>query len=192
MRCGKRSRRRRGLTLLELVVALFLFGMMIAATASLLVAGQRQQTLGQDFSHVQSELRTGLRRATRTLRHGYAVVASSSSGAFSSPVSNASQVIVRVPEPTGAGALQVEVRLHVSGGVLYAQRADQAAPGTALLSGVQSLRFEYFQTSGGTRSPVDASPADTTDIRITVTAAKGVAATSATTTVSLRNALVSS
>lgn len=197
---SSRPRGRRGFTLVEMLMAVVMLTFVGAGTATLLLVGQRQQRLARNYSQVQSDLRKGLLRITRTLRHGYQVVGqnttySASVSAFTATAarqSNASQLVVRIPEPAGTTPTSVELRFYRSGGILYAQHpADLAAgnPGIALLSGVQSLAFNYFRTGGTTTTVVDATPEQASEVRILVTAAREQAITTVETRISLRNAL---
>jgi len=185
-----RGRRGRGATLVELVLSLTIFASIVAATAALMNAGQQQQRLGSEYSRLQTDLRTALRRITRTVRHGRGVVMVSETSAFRAAGSGAGQIIVAVPEPSRVTPAQVEVRIYAANNTLYAQRSDQAAPGTVLLTGVRSLTFNYYQTVGTSRAAVDATPGQATETQVTLSAAQGRAITSATTTVALRNVVV--
>ncbi|MFN3648286.1 MAG: type II secretion system protein [Armatimonadota bacterium] len=185
------SKRRRGVTLAEVVIAAMILGFLLAATANLYQVGFRQQRLAGAYGQVQTDLRDALRRATRGMRHGFRVVSPSTSPSFPVTTSSAAQVIVEVPEPSASASSSVEVRFHVSGGVLYAQRSDQAAPGLALIQGVQTVSFEYFRqpSSGTEHTPVNGAPASANEVRVTVTARRPPATTTVSTLVNLRNSI---
>lgn len=167
-----------------LVVALLL-SFAVAATAALLGAGQRQQRLGRNYSQVQQDLREALRRSTRGIRHGYTVVGTSTDPDFAAaPSSGANQVIVNM---TTTGDAQIQARYHLTNGTFYVQRADEAAPGAALITGVTELVVSYYQSIGAVRTPTDGTPANATEIRMRVKAKREAVSTAAETLVTLRN-----
>ena len=179
---------RRGHTLWEMLATTLLLGMTATAAATLMRTGQRQQKIARDYSQIQTDMRSAVRRASRTIRHGYAVVNPSSSSRFAgNTASNGSQVIVKVPEPGNTS--QVEVRFYLSGGTFYAQRADDTGSGLALMSGVNTLSFNYYQTSSatGTRTAVDSTPQSATEVGLTLNATSGLVTSSFTSYVALRN-----
>lgn len=190
MRLRTPTRLRAGFSLTELLAALTMLAFVITGAATLLNVGRRQLRTLRTYSQVQTDLRAGVRRASRTLRHANTVLNPSSAGNFPVKSSSASQVIVQVPEPTGSSPATVEVRFYVSNGVFYAQRSDVSGSGVALESGVQSVLFNYFRTVNGTRSSVDATPNQATEIQMTTTAASGGMNTKLTTLVALRNVLI--
>lgn len=183
------SRRHRAFSLPEMLVALTMLGFVITGAATLLNVARRQQRTLRLYSQVQTDLRAGIRRATRTLRHAAQVVSPSSSTNFPVKTSGPTQVIVQVPEPTGTSPNTVEVRLYLSGGTFYAQRSDVSGAGIALETGVQSLTFNYFRTEGGTRTTVDGTPTQATEIQIAITGSSGTMSSSLTALVAMRNAL---
>jgi len=95
-----------------------------------------------------------------------------------------------VPEPSGAPTQWIQIRYHLSGGVLYGQRADQGAPGVPLTDGVEALAFNYYQARGTTRTAVDASPGAANEVQVRLAARRGSAVTAVTVLVNLRNAIV--
>jgi type II secretory pathway component PulJ len=189
---GIRAQRRRGISLVEGIVGLTILSVVLAATAALLAGGQRLQRTSQDYSQLQTDLRTAVRRVARSLRHGFAVVNPSTVSGFGVQASSATQVIVTVPEPSGVTPEKVELRFYVSNQVLYAQRSDQAAPGTALLTGVRGLAFSYYQTTAAGRTAVDATPQLATEVRFTLSAAQGKIVTAMPGMACLRNTIASS
>ena len=182
---------RRGVSLAELLVSLTMMAMVIASCATLLTIGRRQQKTWQRYSQLQTDLHTALRRATRTIRHGSAVLNPSAAANFPVKTSSATQVIVQVPEPTGTSPTTVQVRFYVSGGVFYAQRSDVAGNGLTLMSGVQSVAFSYYRTAAGTRTSVSGTPQTATEIGITLTGSSGGLNTSLTSLTAMRNVLIS-
>ena len=182
---------RRGVSLAELLVSLTMMAMVIASCATLLTIGRRQQRTWQRYSQLQTDLHSALRRATRTIRHGSAVLNPSSAANFPVKTSSATQVIVVVPEPSGTTPANVEVRFHVTGGVFYAQRADVSGNGLVLMSGVQSVAFSYYRTASGSRASVSGSPQTATEIGISLTGSSGGLNTTLTALVAMRNVLIS-
>lgn len=189
---GRRAAGRpfRGASLAEFLAVVLILSFVIGATGRLLTVGERQQRLGRGYSQAQSDLREALRVATRALRHGYAVVSPSTETQFPTSVSNADQVIVRVPEPGGGS--QVEVRLHVLNGVLYAQRSDENSPGRALITGVRSAGFAYYVTSGTVRASSGGNPPAATEVEIALTANRESWSTTVRTLVTMRNRIAGS
>jgi prepilin-type N-terminal cleavage/methylation domain-containing protein len=182
---------RRGFSLPEMLAALTMLAFVMLGAATLLNVGRRQQQALRIYSQVQTDLRGGIRRATRTLRHARQVLNPSSVANFPVKVSNASQVIVEVPEPTGSASTTVQVRFYASDGVFYAQRSDVAGAGVGLERNVQSVAFNYFRTNNGARSAVDSAPDQATEIQITLTANSGAINTRLSSLVALRNVLIS-
>lgn len=182
-----RERHRRGYSLIEALIGVLILSFVVAATATLMEVGTRQQRLGRSYSQVQTELRDALRRATRSVRHGYWVVGTSTVSNFSAaPTSGSTQVIVRLPQ---AGGGTLEARYHLSGGTLYVQREDEVAPGTALITGVTQFTLGYYRTNGSVRSASDGTPANATEVKFRLTATRGSATTPVETLVTLRNRL---
>lgn len=185
------NRTQRGHTLIELIISAAILSAIIVSAGGLLAVAYRQQIRGRNYSQAQTDLRTALRIATRSIRHGYNVVATSTDSNFpsGSRTSGASQVIVRVPEPSTSSSADVEIRIYVSSGVMYAQRSDQATPGKKLMSGVSSLTINYFRTIAGTQSDVDGSPGTATEVCLTLASTQGILTTTATAYVTMRNAI---
>jgi hypothetical protein len=176
---------------MEMVVSALILSFVVMATAQLMNGGLRQQKLGREYSQAQTDLREGLARATRAIRHAYEVVNPSTEANFgANTASSAGQVIVRVPEPGGSANPDVEMRFHLSNGTLYAQRDDQTAPGTALMTGVQSLTFNDFQSITGTSVAMDGTPQQASAVQIRITAVRGSAVTPVETLVTMRNSIL--
>jgi prepilin-type N-terminal cleavage/methylation domain-containing protein len=182
------GRTHRGVTLLEMVLTLLILSFVVLGAARLFDAGGKQQRLARGFSQDQTDLREALKHVTENSREGYAIVNPSANFGGSAP-SNASQMIVQIPEPTGAASSKVEVRYYLSGGTLYQQRADQAAPGTALVTHVDSLAFNYFKYSIGVRTAVDSTPGTANAFLVTLTLTNEKIQAHASELVVLRNAL---
>lgn len=183
-----RARSRRGVTFIEMAVTALVLAFIVAATAGLYNIGQRQQLIGGRYSANQTNMREALRRMTRALRHGYAVVGTSSAGSLSGISSGAGQVVVRVPDP--GGATQSDLLFYRSpAGAIYYLGQNDPAPGTKLLDNVQSLTFNYFQTTPSGTTVVDATPSQATEVMITMTAVSRPATTTVTAYVNLRNAI---
>jgi|SRR5579859_3437021 len=199
-------RSRSGYTLIELLVSTLILGFLSLGGVTLYIVGFHQQRVAQHYSQVQTDLRTGLARANRTLRHAFEVVDANTvySGIVVTQFpnnavrfSNAAQLCIRAPQPTATGGY-VEIRFYLSNGTLLCERADAIGSPTTLLNSVQALTFNYFQTSGGQRTAVDNTPAFgvtntpdmATEVQITITGqSSDQAAITATavTTVNLRN-----
>src|SRR5579871_3260255 len=93
-RPARRHRRRRGALLVEVLAAALILTFLVGATAQFFKVGNGQQRLGASYSQVETNLRTALRLMTRTIRHGYNVVSSVSSGNLNGKSSSTTQIIV--------------------------------------------------------------------------------------------------
>lgn len=179
---------RRGTSLVEALAVSLILAFVMAASARLLHAGNVQQLLSRGYSQAQTDLRDALRRATRGIRHAFGVVPASSSPTFSAaPNSNASQLIVRLPQP---GSAAIEARYYLSNGTFYVQRDTDAAPGTPLITGVTQLQFQYLRVSATTHTDVTGSPGSANEVRIRLTARRETATTPVEALVSMRNSVI--
>lgn len=151
-----------------MLISVMLLCFVMGGTALLFSAGYRQQQRALHDSEVQSELSAALRIVLRVLRHGHNVVARSQQARFpaTARASNNRQVIVRVPGPAGADNDTIEVRLHVSDGALYAQRADEMPPGHALMTGVTAMAISYYRTNAGERVAADEVPGSANEVQV--------------------------
>jgi type II secretory pathway component PulJ len=203
-RSRARMRRRKAASLIELLAAVLILAFVMVGVAVLYQVNNRVSRRMRNYSLVQTDLRTGVRRATRTIRHGTQVVVAATTytqtvltfTASASRASNtSSQVTVCVPDSAVAIAPPtfVEVRLYLSNGTLYAQRADEGNAGTAgivLLSGISAFTITYWNSSVSPRATTNASPQLATEVELSVTAAEpgqGAVSTSVDSLVSLRN-----
>ncbi|MCS6776139.1 MAG: hypothetical protein RMJ43_03125 [Chloroherpetonaceae bacterium] len=179
-------------SLIEMLISVVLLCFVVGGTALLFSAGYRQQQQGFHDSEVQSELSAALRTMLRVVRHGRTIVARSLQARFpaTARTSNARQIIVQVPEPAGAHNDTVEIRLHVSDGTLYAQRADEAPPGRALMTGVTAMAITYYRTVAGERVTADRAPGSATEVQILLRAQIAGVARSTNGYAVLRNRLV--
>src|SRR5205807_2346162 len=121
---GPVTRRRRGATLIEAMGAALILALVVTAAAALLAGVQKLHRRSAAYSQAQTSLRQGLRRALRTMRHGYAVIGTSAQGNLNNLSSGSSQAIVNVPV-VGGGTMQL--RIYVNGGNLYAQYSNEVA-----------------------------------------------------------------
>jgi type II secretory pathway pseudopilin PulG len=168
-----------GWTLLELLASAIVLSFLVASSATLYSVWQRQSLLARNYSQAQTDLRTAFRIMLRTIRHGTTVVATSSSGTINGKVSNASQIVVHVPE---SGSASADVVFYVdSAGTLYYQRDTDATP-TSMITGVKTISIHYFQTTttvSGTgtlseaNTEVAGAPASATEVQIALTVRSG-------------------
>src|SRR5438132_1084180 len=125
-RGGFAGRARRGVTLVEALIAAIIFTFVISAAGALFSKGQQQQQLAQSSSQPRQDVPEALRRVTRAIRHGYWVVGSNTSPASTPSTCTAltsanrfsdtsSQVVVAVPEPSGTSPSKQEIRFYLSG-----------------------------------------------------------------------------
>ena len=138
-----------GLTLLETLVGLATAGFIISGTGILFQALLRQQELARTVVSADEELSDALRTMTRVIRHGIAVVESSS--VFGAQATGNDRLVVEVPEPRGAARPTMEIQFHIQDRTLFKRRADQVAPGTPLATGVNALRFQAYRRSADQR-----------------------------------------
>src|SRR5437868_3412727 len=142
---------RRGVTIIEMLMVAIILSFIVGATMRLYNVGQYQQLQARMYSQAQLDLRVALRRATRTIRHGYSPKATSSKSNFpSDSASSSTQVIVPIPE-TDSDGTNKEIRVYYSSGSLYAQRSDETGSGTLLIDGLRTstagAEFHYFKSS---------------------------------------------
>lgn len=182
------GRRTAGASLAEMLACLLILSFAVASVSKLMTAGLLQQQAGRERSDGQDAVRKGVRLAVRSLRHGFRVVASSTSFG-SAQSSSASQVIVEVPQPSGSNPSKILIRLYRSANTLYLQRSDQPGSPVVALSGITSLTVSYYLTSGTTRTPCPSSPSSATDLQLTVRATSGSAIIQMSADVTMRNAL---
>ncbi len=188
---SKRSRRtHRAVSLVELLVSTLIFTFVLTAAVSLYSAGNVQQNRARYYSQAQTDLRLILRTASRTIRHAYGVVSSSTESRFPSGSKSSSQdqIIVRVPEPARAKKNSIEIRFYVLDGAFYAQRSDEAAPGTKFAEGVKSLKVNYFRSTGSFRNSADNAPATATEAQLNIQNTVGNVSSGAAAYIAFRNA----
>ena len=186
-----RSRSRRGATLMELVATYLILAFVTSGTMGLYYVGTRQQRISRFYTLAQTDLREGIRRITRTVRHGSAVLTGT---AFAAPNSSATQIIVAVPQASPGD--RIRVYRDPTTGTIYAQTAGDAAAssaGTVMVTGPATLSIAYYQTgatsTGTATTDVTASgPATATEAQITLSATRGSVTTTSVAYVQLRNA----
>lgn len=180
-----RRRSRMALSLLEMVSSLAILAIVVLATVSLYWSGQLAHRRAGFYSRAQTDIRSAMRQLTRVVRSSVSVVSQGSVGTLSGLTTGTYQLIVRVPSSTSPR----ECRYYVSNGVLYQQTSDQSAPGTALLTGVVTVQFNYYRTAAGTRTSVNGAPATATEVEVNIRARSGSVTTGLTTYVTLRTAV---
>lgn len=75
-------RNRNGFTIVELMIALLIGGIVMGSLGTLYVSYQRQQTLQEEVTEMQQEVRVALEIATREIRHaGHDTTAANTAGA---------------------------------------------------------------------------------------------------------------
>ncbi len=179
-------RRARGFSLVELLAAMLLLTFMVAVTGRLYQVGQRQQQTARVYSQNQTDARKASRTLTRTIRHGYGVIGTSAAGNLVNLTSGTNAIIVETIEAGGGSRLQI--RFHVSNGILYGQRQEQTAPGSAILENVQSLSFKYFQVFGDSRTELLSGYDVATDVEFRLTLLRNGISTATVALVGMRNA----
>jgi len=179
--------RRRGVSLLEMVSALAILAIVVAATVSLYVSGNMAHRRAGFYSRAQTDIRSAMRQMTRVIRGSERVVAQGTVGTLSGLATTNYQVVVRL-----LGTPARECRYYVSNGVLYEQTSSENAPGRALLSGVVSLTFNYYRTAAGTRLSANGAPATATEVEINIRARSGTVTTGLVTYVTIRSTVAGS
>lgn len=181
--CGSGQR---GASLVEMMSALLILAIITAASFSLYWSGNQAHRRARFYSQAQTDIRQALRQMIRVIRSANSVVSQGTMGTLAGLASGSNQVVVRLPQ--GAGSF-IECRYYVSNGVLYQQRSTDAAPGTALLTGVTGLTFNYVRTLGGVRTAVDGAPSVATEVQMAINARRGSVTTGLTGYVALRTKL---
>jgi type II secretory pathway pseudopilin PulG len=197
---GGRITGRGGWTLIELLASAIVLSFLVASSATLYTVWQRQSLLARNYSQAQTDLRKAFRIMLRAIRHGTAVIASSSSGTLSGQASNGSQIVVHIPQ---SGITSADVLFYTdAGGALYFQRDTDSTP-TRIISGVTNMTVVYYTTvttvdvSGhvAANTTVAATPDQATEVQIALTVRSGgpmnntneAAVTTVQTYVGLRN-----
>ena len=187
----ERTTRVRGASLPELLITALLLSFIVGSVARLYSVGKSSHQVSRGYSQNQTDLRTAMRRATRTIRHGGAPVATTTDFGGGTQASDGTQVILQIPDSS------VKVRVYYKSGSLYAQRSDESAPGTQLITGLTipsgQQTFRYYQ-SAGTAPPADVSgsPATATEVKISLWSVRERVQTGITTYVALRNRIAGS
>ena len=187
VRRALRGGRRHGVSLVELVATFLILAFVTVGTLNLYNVGNRQQRNARFYSQAQTDIREGIRRILRTVRHGSAVLTGTS---FSAADSTTSQIIVAVPQASPGD----QIRIYASSGNIYAQTAGDAAAslaGTLMVAAPATLLVNYSQTTvtatGTTITAVDGAPASATEAQVTITATRGSVTTKSIAYVELRN-----
>jgi hypothetical protein len=132
---------------------------------------------------------------TRAIRHGSVVVPSVTGGNLDGKVSGPNSLIVTVPQATGSADINIYF-YKTSDGTLYYWTSAESGPGTALMTGVQTLTFNYYTTTlstsgsgstGTTTTAITSNLGSATEVQIIVTATNGPATTTAQSYIALRN-----
>ena len=187
--CGSGQRLRHrvaGVSLVEMMSALLILGIVTSAAFSLYWTGNQAHRRSRFYSQAQTDARTALREMTRVIRSSIAVVSTGTQGTLSGLASGSNQLVLRVPQSSGS---PIEVRYYVSNGVLYVQRSTDAAPGSALMRGVTGLTFGYVRTLAGTRTPVDSAPATATEVDVRLHVRRASVTTGLSAYVAIRTAV---
>lgn len=186
-----RFRSRRGASIVEMVATFLILAFVTSGTAGLYYVGTRQQRGSRFYTEAQTDLREGIRRITRTVRHGSAVLTGTT---FPSADSNSAQVIVAVPQASPRD--KIRIYRNASSGTIYAQTSGDAASasaGTVMLAGPATLSITYYRTgatsTGTTTTDVTSSgPATATEVQLTLSTTRGSVTTTSVAYVQLRNA----
>ena len=174
---------RRGATLVELVATFLILGFVTSGTVGLYYVGTRQQRGSRFYTLAQTDLREGIRRISRTVRHGFAVL----------PGSDATQIYVSVPQ-TAPGD-QIRIYRDSTTGTIYAQPVGTGATGTrtVMVDGPATLSLTYYQTGAtstgtSTTDVTTSAPTSATEVQFTISATRGSVTTTSVAYVELRNA----
>jgi Tfp pilus assembly protein PilW len=167
---ARKLRRRRGTTLVELVIAFLILAFVSIGTMQLYRVGDQQQRTARLYSDAQTRAREAMRRMLKTVRHGSAIEMGATNFVGQTAASSStSQLVVTVPPTSSPG----HIRLYLSGTSVYAQRSDDTGAGLEIATGVQSLGFTYYLTSatssGTTVTQVNGAPASATEVEISLT-----------------------
>lgn len=170
---GVRRPDERGVTLLELVVAMALFGLVVGAIYGMIATGARSARVTNDMVQTQAQVRAALDNLVDETRWAQAVT-----------VASATSVTLLVPQatPFAAGSPYTVTFAYDAANRALTRQVDIDAGGPALPGpvvpvayrvaqpdGSDGLAFEYFDAGG---TSLGSSPADLASIarvRITVT-----------------------
>lgn len=147
--------------LVDLLVALTVAGLVLAATLTVFTQGQRAYVAGAARVESQQNARIALARLAREIRQ-----ATSSTGLAPITVAEPSRLVLRRDAPGGAGAAAggATVTWQLSAGVLRRSAGAGAQP---IINGVGALMFTYLDAGGRETT----APADVRRVAITLTTA---------------------
>lgn len=148
-----------------MLAAALVIGFLAAAVGKMMTTGLSQQALAREYSKSQTDLRSVMRKITRTVRHGGSTSPSAvgaltsstnpaSSANFGSYTANTNrdsdttQIIVKVPQSSPGD--QIRVYRNSTTGNIYAQTQGEAASnsaGTLLAAGPSTLTIAYYKTT---------------------------------------------
>jgi prepilin-type N-terminal cleavage/methylation domain-containing protein len=167
------ARGQRGVTVLELVVAMGIFALVASSIYSLINVGGRSITTTNDLMQSQAQVRAAIDNLVDEMRWAQSVTAAGPTSVTvlvpqATPFSPTSPYSVTFAYDSAADTVTRQVDPD-AGGPQVAGAAEPLAYGVVKLDGTDGLAFEYFDGMG---TSLGASPADLASVvrvRMTVT-----------------------
>jgi len=179
---GARGAGVRGVTLVELVVALSLLALVVGSIYGFVATGSRSAAVTNEFLRTQAQVRAALDNVTDEARWARAVLAASATAVTlaipaQTPFSSGSPYTVTFAYDAAARTL---TRQEDSG------PAQPIAYDVVREDGSGGLAFEYFDASGASLGTTPADLSSVARIRITVTTTRGGTSRTFTADVAIR------
>jgi hypothetical protein len=155
------AREARRVHLADLLVAVAILGLVLAAILGMLAMGQQAYAVGAGRVEAQQSARVALERMAREIR-----TAGRGEGAFAAvAVAEPTRIVLQV-DVNGDGAIAGRgetITWRLAGSIL---RRDAGGGAQPVINGVSALRFTYLDTGGGETTVAD----DVRSVVITLTA----------------------
>lgn len=155
------ARVQRGVTTLELVIAMSIFTLVVGGIYSLLNTAGRSARVTNDFLQVQAQMRSAIDNLVDEMRWAHSVVAAGTTSVTvlvpqATPFSASSPYTATFAYNAGAQTVTRQVDPDAAG-PLPPEAAEPVAYGVVRPDGSAGLRFEYFDATGVS---LGSSPAD--------------------------------
>lgn len=184
------ARAQRGVTTLELVIAMSIFALVVGSIYSILNTAGSSTRVTNDFLQVQAQMRSAIDNLVDEMRWAHSVVAAGTTSVTvlvpqATPFSASSPYTATFAYDAGAQTVTRQVDPD-AGGPTAPDAAEPVAYGVVRRDGSAGLRFEYFDATGVS---LGSSPADLTGIarvRVSVTTTRDLVSRTAVGDVALR------
>jgi prepilin-type N-terminal cleavage/methylation domain-containing protein len=179
---GTRGAGARGVTLVELVVALSLLALVVGSIYGFVATGSRSAAVTNEFLRTQAQVRAALDNVTDEARWARAVVAAS-----------ATAVTLAIPAQTPfSSGSPYTVTFAYDAAARTLTRQEDGGPAQPIAydvvreDGSGGLAFEYFDASGASLGTAPADLSSVARIRITVSTTRGGTSRTFTADVAIR------